>query len=72
MRRREKNWAMAGVEGVGVGVVVCGCSNFFLFKSPSWASQVRLSGKASACKCRRCERCRFNFWVRKILWRTPE
>jgi len=26
-------------------------------------------GKESTCHCRRCKRCRFNFWVRKIPWR---
>ena len=54
-RKIGGGWGEEGEEGV------CGCSNFFLFKPPSCASQVRLSGKASACKCRRCERCRFDF-----------
>ena len=27
------------------------------------------SGKESACQCRRCKRCRFEPWVRKIPWR---
>ena len=27
------------------------------------------SGKESACKCRRCKRCGFDPWVRKISWR---
>ena len=27
------------------------------------------SGTESACQCRRCKRCRFNPWFRKILWR---
>ena len=31
---------------------------------PRW-----LSGKESACQCRRHERLRFNPWVRKIIWR---
>ena len=26
------------------------------------------SGKESACQCRRCKRCRFYPWVKKILW----
>ena len=26
------------------------------------------SGKESACQCRRHKRCRFNPWLRKILW----
>ena len=26
------------------------------------------SGKESACRCRRCKRCRFSPWVRKITW----
>ena len=26
------------------------------------------SGKESACQCRRCRRCGFNPWVKKILW----
>ena len=26
------------------------------------------TGKGSACQCRRCKRCRFNSWVRKIPW----
>ena len=26
------------------------------------------SGKESACQCRRCTRCEFNPWVRKIPW----
>ena len=36
---------------------------------PRWCS-----GKESACQCRRCKRCRFNPWVRKIplsrKWQT--
>jgi len=32
---------------------------------PRW-----LSGKESACQCRRHRRCRFNPWVRKIPWRS--
>ena len=31
---------------------------------PRW-----LSGKESACQCRRCKRCVFNPWVGKIPWR---
>ena len=31
---------------------------------PKW-----LSGKESTCLCRRCRRCGFNPWVRKISWR---
>ena len=27
------------------------------------------SGKEPVCQCRRCKRCRFNPWVRKIPWR---
>ena len=27
------------------------------------------SGKEPTCQCRRCKRCRFNPWVRKIPWR---
>ena len=27
------------------------------------------SGEESTCKCRRCKRCRFDCWVRKIPWR---
>ena len=27
------------------------------------------SGKESACQCRRCQRCRFDPWVGKTLWR---
>ena len=27
------------------------------------------SGKESACQCRRCQRCGFDTWVRKIPWR---
>ena len=30
---------------------------------PRWCS-----GKESACQCRKCKRCRFNLWVRKIPW----
>ena len=26
------------------------------------------SGKESACQCRRCKRCEFDPWVRKIPW----
>ena len=26
-------------------------------------------GKDCTCQCRRCQRCRFDPWVRKILWR---
>ena len=26
------------------------------------------SGKESACQCRRCNRCEFDPWVRKIPW----
>ena len=28
-----------------------------------------VSGKEPACQCRRCKRCGFNLWVRKIPWR---
>ena len=31
---------------------------------PRW-----FSGKESACQCRRCKRCRFDPWVKKIPWR---
>ena len=31
---------------------------------PRW-----LSGKECACQCKRCRRCRFDPWVRKIIWR---
>ena len=31
---------------------------------PRW-----LSGKESACQCRRCKRCWFDLWVGKISWR---
>ena len=31
---------------------------------PRW-----LSGKKSACQCRRCKRCKFDPWVGKIPWR---
>jgi len=37
-----------------------------------WESQafpVGVSGKEPACQCRRCKRCRLDFWVRKIPWR---
>ena len=34
-------------------------------KGFSW----RLSDKESVCQCRRCKRCRFNPWGRKIPWR---
>ena len=29
---------------------------------------ISASGKESACQCRRCKRCRFNPWFRKIPW----
>ena len=32
-----------------------------------WASQVAQS-RQTACQFRRCKRCRFNLWVRKIPW----
>ena len=31
---------------------------------PRW-----LSGKESACQCRRLKKCKFNLWVRKIPWK---
>ena len=31
---------------------------------PKW-----LSGKESACQCKRCRRCGFDPWVRMIPWR---
>ena len=38
-----------------------------------WLVNIRLprwcSGKESACQFRRVKRCRFELWVRKILWR---
>ena len=30
---------------------------------PRWCN-----GKKSACQCRRCKRCRFDPWVKKIPW----
>ena len=37
----------------------------YLFQGlPRW-----LSGNESVCQCRRCKRCRFDPWVRKIPWR---
>ena len=36
----------------------------------SWASRW-LGGKETACQCRRCRRCGFNPWVRKIPWIFP-
>ena len=35
------------------------------FGVPRW-----LSGKASAHQCRKCRRCRFDPWIRKIPWRS--
>ena len=36
----------------------------------NWAGLARwLSGKESACRCRRRRRCGFELWVRKIHWR---
>ena len=34
---------------------------------PRW-----LSGKESTCQCRRCKRCGFNPWVRKVPWRRKQ
>ena len=36
---------------------------YWYYGLPRW-----LSGKESACQCRRCQRCEFCPWVRKILW----
>ena len=38
------------------------CLNY-LDGFPRW-----LGGKESACQCRKCKRCRFDPWVRKIPW----
>ena len=44
-------------------------------RNSKWRAQLgqrlprRLSGKVSACQCRRCRRLRFDAWVRKIPWR---
>ena len=38
-------------------------SLFSFYRVPRWYSI-----KDSACQCRRCKRCRFNPWVRKIPW----
>ena len=32
-------------------------------------NNIHASSKESTCQCRRCKRCRFNPWVRKIPWR---
>ena len=37
--------------------------NLFFYWLPSW-----LSGKQSACLCKKHKRCGFDPWVRKILW----
>ena len=34
-----------------------------------WVSPGALYGKETNCQCRRCKRCGFNPWVRKIPWR---
>ena len=36
------------------------------FVSPASLPTHWLSGKESTCQCRRCRRCRFDLWVRKI------
>ena len=42
--------------------------------SASWSFHMGFpggtSGKEPACQYRRCKRCRFNPWVRKLPWRT--
>ena len=30
------------------------------------------SGKETACQCRRCKRCGFDPWVKKILWKKAQ
>ena len=40
------------------------CECFRKHWLPRW-----LSGKESACQCRRCKRCKFKPWVGKIPWR---
>ena len=40
----------------------------FIFLSPSRGLPRWLSGKESACHCRKCGRHGFNPWVRKISW----
>jgi len=35
----------------------------------AWAFPGGTSSKEPFCQCRRCKKCRFNPWVRKIPWR---
>ena len=45
------------------------CSLHHYFPSNTGARLPRwLSGRESACQCRRCRRCGFHLWVRKIPW----
>ena len=50
---------LLGYSGLILGRVCAGAG----------ASQVALSGKEPACQYRRCKRCGFDPWVRKIPWR---
>ena len=56
--------SFCGREGIKIYVLdvlswICLLRGF-----PMW-----LSGKESACQCRRYKRCGFDPWVRKILWK---
>ena len=45
-------------------------SFFYLYEKMGFPGGT--SGKEPACQCRRCKRCGFDPWVRKISWRTQQ
>ena len=62
----SKLWVFFFFSKTNSFLLKCGWfTMLYLFQElPRW-----LSGKESACQCRRCKRCRFDPWVRKIPWR---
>ena len=45
-------------------------SSFYLYEKMGFPGGT--SGKEPTCQCRRCKRCGFDPWVRKISWRTQQ
>ena len=63
-------WRISWTEEPG-GLQSMGSQESDMTEQPTFHSHFQVfpssaSGKEPACQCRKCERCRFNTWVRKI------